>query len=79
MLRVRIAESISVARAATCRGRIVDRSIEMPSERLWASVYLDDDEASDIWQKEIGVPAERIMNTRDRAGLLAWAEEHPAT
>ncbi|MFN8615928.1 MAG: PHP domain-containing protein [Dehalococcoidia bacterium] len=29
--------------------------------------------------EQCGVPAERIMNTRDRAGLLAWAEEHPAT
>lgn len=26
-----------------------------------------------------GVPADRIMNTRDREGLLAWATEHPAT
>ena len=29
--------------------------------------------------EQCGVPAERIMNTRDRAGLLAWAKEHPAT
>jgi putative hydrolase len=29
--------------------------------------------------EDCGVPAERIMNTRDIAGLLAWAKEHPAT
>lgn len=29
--------------------------------------------------EQCGVPAERIMNTRDREGLLAWAKEHPAT
>ncbi len=29
--------------------------------------------------EQCGVPAERIMNTRDREGLLAWAREHPAT
>ena len=29
--------------------------------------------------EDCGVPAERIMNTRDMAGLLAWAREHPAT
>ncbi len=30
-------------------------------ERLWATVYLDDDEAHDIWQRVIGLPAERIQ------------------
>ncbi|WP_165165137.1 alanine--tRNA ligase [Corynebacterium qintianiae] len=30
-------------------------------ERLWVTVYLDDDEAADIWEKKIGVPAERIQ------------------
>jgi putative hydrolase len=29
--------------------------------------------------EECGVPAERIMNTRDMSGLLEWAREHPAT
>ncbi len=30
-------------------------------DRLWASVYLEDDEAADIWEKEIGLPPERIV------------------
>jgi alanyl-tRNA synthetase len=30
-------------------------------ERLWVTVYLDDDEAADIWHKQIGVPKERIQ------------------
>ena len=30
-------------------------------ERIWATVYLDDDEAIDIWRKSVGVPAERIV------------------
>ena len=30
-------------------------------ERLWVTVYLDDDEAAEIWEKKIGVPAERIQ------------------
>ncbi|MEO8540660.1 MAG: PHP domain-containing protein [bacterium] len=29
--------------------------------------------------EQVGVPANRIMNTRDMAGLLEWAKEHPAT
>lgn len=34
--------------------------LEMDPERLWPSVYLEDEEAFEIWNKEIGVPAERI-------------------
>jgi alanyl-tRNA synthetase len=34
--------------------------IELPKERLWAAVYLDDDEAYDLWRK-VGVPVERIV------------------
>ena len=35
-------------------------------ERLWVTVYLDDDEAADIWHKKIGIPRERIQR-RDMA------------
>ena len=37
-----------------------------PEERLWVTVYLDDDEAANIWHKKIGVPLERIQR-RDMA------------
>jgi alanyl-tRNA synthetase len=37
-----------------------------PEEKLWVTVYLDDDEAADIWHKQIGVPRERIQR-RDMA------------
>jgi len=33
----------------------------LPREKLWVSVYTDDDEAYEIWSKEIGVPAEHIV------------------
>lgn len=32
-----------------------------PEDRLWVTVYLDDDEAADIWHKKMGVPKERIQ------------------
>jgi len=32
-----------------------------PEEKLWVTVYLDDDEAADIWHKKIGIPLERIQ------------------
>ncbi|MCZ8105968.1 MAG: alanine--tRNA ligase-related protein, partial [Burkholderiales bacterium] len=33
----------------------------LPKERLWVTVYSEDDEAYGIWEKEIGVPPERIV------------------
>ncbi len=38
----------------------------MDPERLWVTVYLDDDEAADIWHNDVGVPLERIQR-RDKA------------
>ncbi len=35
--------------------------IKMPKDRLWISVYEDDDEAAQLWQSEAGVPADRIV------------------
>ena len=41
---------------------------KLPDERLWVTVYIEDDEAYDIWNKEIGVPAERIVRIGDNKG-----------
>lgn len=35
--------------------------LKLPVEKLWVSIYLDDDEAFDIWHNEIGFPKERIV------------------
>jgi alanyl-tRNA synthetase len=40
----------------------------LPKEKLWTTVYVDDDEAYDIWTKEIGVPAERCVRIGDNKG-----------
>jgi alanyl-tRNA synthetase len=40
----------------------------LPAEKLWVTVYAEDDEAYEIWQKEIGVPAERIIRIGDNKG-----------
>ena len=40
---------------------IADGGYGFPEEKLWVTVYLDDDEAADIWHKKIGVPKERIQ------------------
>lgn len=35
--------------------------LEMPEDKLWITIYLDDDESFDIWTKEVGIPPERIV------------------
>jgi len=40
----------------------------LPPEKLWATVYIDDDEAYDIWTKEIGIPVERVVRIGDNKG-----------
>ncbi|MDO5650262.1 MAG: alanine--tRNA ligase, partial [Gallicola sp.] len=36
-------------------------NLEIPKEDLWVTVYFEDDEAAEIWEKEIGVPKEKIV------------------
>src|SRR5436190_917512 len=40
----------------------------LPPERLWTTVYHEDDEAYNLWTKEIGVPAERCVRIGDKPG-----------
>ncbi len=40
----------------------------LPKEKLWVTVYQEDDEAYDIWAQEIGVPRERIIRIGDNKG-----------
>lgn len=40
----------------------------LPKEKLWVTVYQEDDEAYAIWEKEIGVPPERIIRIGDNKG-----------
>ncbi len=41
---------------------------KLPKEKLWVTVYAEDDEAYDIWNKQVGVPAERIVRIGDNKG-----------
>ncbi len=41
---------------------------ELPADKLWVTVYHTDDEAFDIWNKEVGVPVERIVRIGDNKG-----------
>ncbi|OAJ57972.1 alanine--tRNA ligase [Paraburkholderia ginsengiterrae] len=41
---------------------------QLPKDKLWVTVYHEDDEAHDIWAKEVGVPVERIIRIGDNKG-----------
>jgi alanyl-tRNA synthetase len=41
---------------------------KLPKDKLWVTVYAEDDEAYDIWNKVVGVPAERIVRIGDNKG-----------
>ncbi len=47
----------------------------LPKDRLWVTVYETDDEAYDIWEKEVGVPRERIIRIGDNKGA-AYASDN---
>ena len=45
-----------------------EKWLKLPREKLWVTVYATDDEAYDIWTKEVGVPAERMIRIGDNKG-----------
>lgn len=47
----------------------------LPKDRLWVTVYESDDEAYEIWEKEVGVPRERIIRIGDNKGA-AFASDN---
>lgn len=47
---------------------LLTQTYQLPAEKLWVTVYQEDDEAYDIWNKEVGVPAERIIRIGDNKG-----------
>jgi alanyl-tRNA synthetase len=47
---------------------LLTRTYKLPTDRLWTTVYLEDDEAYDIWTKDIGVLPERCIRIGDKPG-----------
>jgi alanyl-tRNA synthetase len=50
-------------------------NFKLPADKLWATVYADDDEAYDIWLNDIGLPAERIVRIGDN-GRARYASDN---
>lgn len=39
----------------------VTEVLKLPKDKLWITIYLDDDEAFEIWNKKVGIPPERVV------------------
>ena len=47
---------------------LLTEHFKLPADKLWVTVYAEDDEAYEIWNKDVGVPAERIVRIGDNKG-----------
>ncbi|MEN3373162.1 alanine--tRNA ligase [Dechloromonas sp. ZS-1] len=54
--------------AITYAWELLTEVYKLPKDRLMVTVYAEDDEAYDIWHKEVGVPAEKIVRIGDNKG-----------
>jgi alanyl-tRNA synthetase len=51
--------------------------MELSKEKLWITIYKDDDEAFEIWNKKMGVPAERIVRMDEKDNFWMMGETGP--
>ncbi|NAX42569.1 MULTISPECIES: alanine--tRNA ligase [Vibrio] len=51
-------------------------TLKLPADRLLVTVYETDDEAFDIWNKKVGIPAERIIRIGDKPGGKAYESDN---
>jgi len=49
----------------------------LPEDKLWASIYLDDDEAFELWRKTIGLPEDRIVRFGEEDNFWAMGDTGP--
>lgn len=53
------------------------QELGLPKERLWVTVYHDDDEAADIWINEVGVPADRLSRLGEKDNFWSMGDTGP--
>ena len=56
--------------------QLLTREYRLPVEKLWVTVYVDDDEAYSIWTREIGVPESRCIRIGDRPGQPKYTSDN---
>jgi len=55
---------------------LLTREWKLPGERMWITVYETDDEAYDLWTKEVGIPANRIARIGDKPGAGRYQSDN---
>jgi len=53
------------------------RTLKLDPARLWVTVFRDDDEAADIWLKQIGVPSERFARLGEKSNFWSMGDTGP--
>ncbi len=56
--------------------QLLTQVYKLPPEKLWTTVYVDDDEAYDIWTKEVGVPSARCIRIGDKPGQPKYVSDN---
>ncbi|MDO9530296.1 MAG: alanine--tRNA ligase [Syntrophales bacterium] len=63
--------------AVTWGWDFLTEAMGLPKEKLWISIYEDDDEAFEIWNKKIGIPAEKIVRMGEEDNFWMMGETGP--
>jgi alanyl-tRNA synthetase len=53
------------------------QNLGLPTDKLWITVYRDDDEAFEIWNRQIGVPADRIVRMDEKDNFWSMGDTGP--
>jgi len=56
---------------------LLTRHMGLPKERLWVSIYEEDEEAFDLWHRKVGIPPERIVRLGEKDNFWAMGEMGP--
>lgn len=56
---------------------LLTNGYRLPADKLWASVYLDDDEAHGLWHKNIGIPEDRIVRFGEKDNFWSMGDTGP--
>jgi alanyl-tRNA synthetase len=56
---------------------LLTKGYGLPEDKLWVSIYLDDDEAHDLWNRNIGVPENRILRFGEEDNFWAMGDTGP--
>ncbi|OQX25496.1 MAG: alanine--tRNA ligase [Desulfobacteraceae bacterium IS3] len=56
---------------------LITQRYGLPADKLWVSVYLDDDEAHDLWRKNTGIPESRIVRFGEKDNFWAMGDTGP--